>query len=233
MTTRELATDLEMLDRLTQPAGKDVIDIGCGGGALVRELSDRGARVVGVEISAQQLATAVAQDKGTGARYVVGEAQRLPLADASADLAVFMRTLHHVPGPSLVQALREASRVVRRDGLVYVAEPLAEGDFFELVSLVEDEHEVRRAAQHALGQASVAGLARVTTIDYDVRVCIRDLSMLRRRVVSVDPQRAQMFDARRAELADAFERLGAPGAVAGERCFLQPMRADVLEHAGA
>ena len=220
-----------MLDRLARPAGKDVVDIGCGGGALVRELTAHGARIVGVEVSEQQLAAAVAQDQGNGARYLVGEAQRLPLDEASADLAVFMRTLHHVPQPSMLDALREARRVLRAGGLVYVAEPLTQGDFFELVSLVEDELEVRRAAQHVLARATAAGLERVTTVDYDVRVCIRDLAMLRKRIVSVDPQRAQVFDACRAELADAFARLGEPGDHEGERCFLQPMRADVLRHA--
>lgn len=231
MTGRELTTDLEMLDRLARPTGKDVIDVGCGGGALVRELAARGARVVGVEISEDQLAAARAQDDGHGARYVIGEGQRLPLDDASADVVVFMRTLHHVPSADLPDALREASRVVRADGLVYVAEPRAEGDFYELVSLVEDEFEVRRAAQQALARAPAAGLERATTVDYDVRVCIRDLAMLRARFVSVDPERAAAFDARRAELAEAFARLGEPGTRPGERCFLQPMRADVLRQA--
>jgi SAM-dependent methyltransferase len=219
-----------MLDRLAKPAGKDVVDVGCGGGALVRELTARGTRVVGVEISEDQLATARAQDDGRGARYVIGEGQRLPLDDASADVVIFMRTLHHVPPADMPDALREASRVIRADGLVYVAEPLAEGDFFELVSLVEDELEVRRAAQQALAGASAAGLERATTVDYDVRVCIRDLAMLRGRVVSVDPERAAAFDARTAELAQAFACLGSPGTRPGERCFIQPMRADVLRH---
>ena len=220
-----------MLERLAQPAGRDVVDIGCGGGALVRELTARGARVVGVEVSESQLAAALAQDGGRGTRYVVGEAQRLPLDDSSADVAVFMRTLHHVPKPSMLDALREAGRVVRTDGLVYVAEPLTEGDFFELVSLVEDELDVRCAAQDALAAATTAGLKRATTIDYDVRVCIRDLATLRRRIVSVDPQRAATFDARRSQLADAFARLGEPGDREGERCFVAPMRADVLRRA--
>jgi SAM-dependent methyltransferase len=233
VTTRELTTDIEMLERLTQPAGRDVVDIGCGGGALVRELTARGARVIGVEVSESQLAAARAQDDGRGARYVVGEAQRLPLDDSSVDVAVFMRTLHHVPEPSMRDALREAGRVVRTDGLVYVAEPLTEGDFFELVSLVEDELDVRRAAQDVLAGATAAGLERATTIDYDVQVRIRDLAMLRRRIVSVDPGRAAMFDVRREELADAFARLGEPGDHNGERCFVQPMRADVLRRASA
>ena len=150
---RDLASDLAVLERLARPAGKDVVDIGCGSGVLVRQLAGLGARVVGVEISEQQLATAVASDGDAGARYIIGSGQQLPLADASVDLAVFMRTLHHVPPAELLDALREAGRVLRRDGLVYVAEPLAEGDYFELVSLVDDEREAREAAQAALREA--------------------------------------------------------------------------------
>jgi SAM-dependent methyltransferase len=226
--SREVITDLAMLERLIEPAGKDVLDIGCGGGALVRELEGRGARMVGVEISDMQLSAALARDGGSGARYLVGRAQALPLGDGSVDVAVFMRALHHVPPANLMGALGEARRVLRRDGAVYVAEPLAEGDYFALVSLVEDELEVRAAAQKALAEASLAGLDRAITVEYDVRLRIADLAMLRRRIVSVDPGRAAIFDAREAELAEAFKRLGEDGEQAGERCFLQPMRADLL-----
>ncbi|HZE04149.1 MAG TPA: class I SAM-dependent methyltransferase, partial [Solirubrobacteraceae bacterium] len=143
---REPSTDLEILARLVQPRGKSVVDIGCGGGALVRELAGAGARAVGIEISDAQLAAARAADEGSGARYMVGRAQDLPLPDASIDAAVFMRSLHHLPVSDMVQALGEARRVLSDSGVVYVAEPLTEGDFFELTSLVEDEMEVRAAA---------------------------------------------------------------------------------------
>ncbi|HYB28191.1 MAG TPA: class I SAM-dependent methyltransferase [Solirubrobacteraceae bacterium] len=226
--TRDVLSDLDVLDRLVEPAGKDVVDIGCGGGALVRALAERGARMTGVEISEEQLAPAVSGDDGRGARYVIGTAQRLPLADAAVDAVVFMRTLHHVPPAELLDALREARRVVRSDGVVYVAEPLAQGDYFELTRLVEDEVSVRAAAQAALERAPDAGLERARTFDYDVRLCLADLAALRARIVSVDPARAPWFDARETELADAFSRLGETGGRPGERCFLQPMRADVL-----
>lgn len=223
----QVSTDLAMLERLVESAGKDVVDIGCGGGALVRDLAGQGARMVGVEISAGQLAPALARDGASGARYLVGRAQALPLEDASVDLAVFMRTLHHVPAGDLIQALREARRVLRQDGAVYVAEPLPKGDYFALTSLVEDEEEVRKAAQHALAEAWLAGLDRVSSVDYDVRLLIADLAALRTRVVNVDPERADVFDSREAELTAAFERLGEPDG-SGGRSFLQPMRADVL-----
>jgi SAM-dependent methyltransferase len=221
-------TDLSVLERLVQPAGKDVVDIGCGAGGLVRELAGLGARPVGVEVTERQLAAAVARDAGSGARYLIGRAQALPLPDASVDVAIFMRTLHHVPPPDLLSALGDARRVLRPGGTVYVAEPLAEGDYFTLTSIVEDEQAVREAAQNALGGASGAGLERVRTVDYDVRVCLPDLAAFRTRTVSVDPDRAKVFDTHLAELAAAFEQLGEPGERPGERCFSVPMRADVL-----
>ena len=162
-----------MLERLAEPAGRDVLDIGCGGGWLVRELTARGANVVGLEISREQLATAIARDDGAGARYLVGRAQQLPIDDESVDLAIFMRTLHHVPPDELTGALREARRVLRPGGAIYVAEPLAQGEYFALTSMVEDELGVRQAAQEALANAAQAGLERVTTVDYDVRIRLR------------------------------------------------------------
>jgi SAM-dependent methyltransferase len=229
--SREVVSDLAMLERLIAPAGKDVVDIGCGGGALVRALTARGARVIGLEISEEQLAPALRDDAASGAggaKYVIGRAQRLPLEDASVDASVFMRTLHHVPPPELLAALLEARRVLRPEGVVYVAEPLTEGDYFELTSLFEDELEVRAAAQRALARAEDAGLARATTVEYDLRLCVAGVAGLRARAVSVDPARAERFDARRAEIAQAFEHLGEDGEIPGERYFLQPMRVDVL-----
>ncbi len=202
--------------------------MGCGGGALVRRLARLGARVVGVEISESQLAAAVDRDGGAGARYLVGRAQELPLPDAAVDIAVFMRSLHHVAAPEMMQALREAARVVRPGGVVYVAEPLTEGDYFRLVSLVDDEREVRLAAQRALDDAELVALERAATVEYDVRIELAGLDALRARVVSVDPGRAEVFDARLPELERALISLGEPPGPAGERCFVEPMRADVL-----
>jgi SAM-dependent methyltransferase len=228
VSARVETSDLAVLERLVVPAGRDIVDVGCGGGALVRELTARGARVIGVEISDEQLASAIAHDAGSDARYLVGRAQALPLEDASADVVVFMRSLHHVPAADLTRSLREARRVLRPDGIVYVAEPLAEGDFFALTSLVEDELEARTAVQAALAEAQRAGLHRALTVDYDMRVRIADHDALRHRMVTVDPERAAIFDARERELAEAFEGLGEAGERPGERCFVAPMRADVL-----
>jgi SAM-dependent methyltransferase len=225
---REVTSDLAVLMRLVPVSGLDVVDVGCGGGALVRDLVAHGARVTGVEISEEQLAPAVRGDGGSGARYVVGLAQRLPLSDASVDAVVFMRALHHVPPADMLDGLREAARVLRPGGVVYISEPLPEGDFFELTSLVEDEREVRAAAQRTIADAAAAGLERAETVEYDVRLCLAGLDAFAARIISVDPSRREVFEARKDDLAEAFARSGEPGERPGERCFLAPMRADVL-----
>jgi SAM-dependent methyltransferase len=218
-----------MLERLVAPRGRQVIDIGCGAGALARALAGAGARVVALEVSEEQLAPALAHGGGSAVRYVVGCAQALPLEDASVDVAVFMRTLHHVPMEHMTQALREARRVVRPGGAVYVAEPLCEGDFWALTSMIEDEFEARQAAQSALAEARAVGLERVRTVEYDVRLRLAGLEQFRELTVAVDPARADTFTARCSELAEAFQQLGEPGERTGERCFLSPTRVDVLQ----
>jgi hypothetical protein len=227
--TREPSSDLAVLERLLAPAGRDVLDVGCGPGQLVRALAALGARPIGLEVSAQQLSAARAADDGAGGRYLVGRAEALPLPDASLDIVVFMRSLHHVPVVEQFAALSEARRVVRPGGQVYVAEPLTEGSYFELMSLVEDEREVRAAAQLAVAEAGRAGLTAEDRVEYEVVVPIQDLDTLRRRIVSVDPDRAGAFDGRRDEIADALVRLGEPDPDGGWT-FRQPMRADLLRH---
>ena len=219
---------MAVLERLVQPAGKDVVDVGCGGGALVRALAARGARMTGVEISESQLAPAIRDDGGSGARYLIGRAERLPLEDSSVDVVVFMRALHHVPVADMLQALRESRRVLRPGGVVYVCEPLPEGDFYALTSLVEDEREVRAAAQRAVAGAAEARLDRMSTLEYDVRLCLADVDAFGALVISVDPSRAERLAAEKEKLAETFSRLGEPGERPGERCFLAPMRVDLL-----
>jgi SAM-dependent methyltransferase len=219
-------TDIDVLQRHVELVGRDVLDVGCGQGRLVRELTALGARVTGIETSEQQLAAARAADDGSGARYLVGRAESIPLADGSFDLVVFRASLHHVPIAQMLPALREARRVLRPGGHVYAAEPLASGDFYALVSIVDNEDGVRDAAQRALAHADAVGLAHVATEDYELEALVGGLDTLRRRMVAVDPARAAVFDAHRDELERRFAELGEPRD--GGRRFTEIMRAVVL-----
>src|SRR5215470_3496599 len=71
-------------------AGKDVIELGCGTAYVSAWLARRGARVVGIDNSAAQLATArrLQCEHGLDFTLIHGNAERTPYPDASFDLAI-------------------------------------------------------------------------------------------------------------------------------------------------
>lgn len=93
--------------------GADVVDIAAGTGISSRQLAERGARVVAVELSAAMLAELAAASPGV--RPVQGSAHALPLAEASADLVTVAQAWHWMD-PGL--ALAEIRRVLRPGGVL-------------------------------------------------------------------------------------------------------------------
>jgi SAM-dependent methyltransferase len=224
----DVTTDLDALISHVDVAGRDVVDVGCGPGRLAAALAAQGARVTGVEISDEQLVAARARDDIDGVRFAVGRAEALPLPDASQDVVVFMRSLHHVEVQRMGDALREARRVLRPGGAVWVAEPVPEGDFFAMVSLIEDETEVRAAAERAVAAAGAQGLRREAGERYAVAGVYTDLEAFRRHMLAVDPARAQALSHHHDELVRRFGEGGEPAGDDGARCFAQIQRADLL-----
>ena len=98
-------------------AGKEVVDIGCGGGLFAEELARMGAHVVGVDPSQTSLQTARshAEASALSIEYREGTGERLPLPDASVDVACCVDVLEHVT--DLDQVLAETARVLRPGGL--------------------------------------------------------------------------------------------------------------------
>lgn len=94
--------------------GSVLLDVACGGGLLAPHVAHLGHRHVGVDLSP----TAVVVASGHGVQAVRGDAQRLPLHDASADVVVAGEILEHVA--DLAAAVREACRVLRPGGTLVV-----------------------------------------------------------------------------------------------------------------
>ena len=70
--------------------GKDVIELGCGTAYVSAWLARRGARVVGIDNSAAQLASArrLQREHGLDFPLLHGNAEEVPYPDASFDLAI-------------------------------------------------------------------------------------------------------------------------------------------------
>ena len=104
-------------------AGDRVLDVGCGSGAVTRDIARRvGSRglAVGLDPSPALLAVAreFAEEAGFGDRmeFREGDARRLPIPDRSFDVVVCVTVLSHVPKgeaaiPELVRVLRPGGRL--------------------------------------------------------------------------------------------------------------------------
>ncbi len=219
-------TGTEVLAELVQLTGRRVVDVGCGSGELVRWLCGQGADVVGVECGEVMLRLAHEADPDHPERYLEGVAQALPLPDASADVVIFHYSLHHVPREHQRTALAEAARVLRDEGVLYVAEPVAAGAGHEVIRVIDDETEVRAAAQDALAHAADAGLVPAGGTTFVSRMRLAGADALAARIVGVDPTRA----ARMAEHGDEFRaRFAALAVRDGEQyCFDQENRVAVF-----
>lgn len=100
------------LARAVSPRARDVLDLACGAGAMVRELEQPGRRLIGLDLSEHELAVATERSE---APFVCADARRLPFADDSLDAVV------SALGPLVIQPpealFAEVGRVLRPGGV--------------------------------------------------------------------------------------------------------------------
>lgn len=218
----------EILIEKTAPAGKSALDIGCGDGSLVRALAAKGALALGLELSDAQLAKARAAVAVPGADYLAGQAEHLPFPDGHLDLAIFFNSLHHVQRHMMDMAIEEAARVLKPEGLLYVAEPLAEGPNFEVMRHFDDETEVRAAAHRVLQRAAAGQAWQDEGEDfYRNSTAYADFTTFQESMLRIDPARHQAFAEHAAIVQEEFEALGQRDEK-GRIRLDQPMRINLL-----
>ncbi len=110
-----------LLDDVEQLGGAGkLLDVGCAIGTELAVAGTRGWEAIGLELSKASLA--VAQERGLDARGERLEDAAFP--DASFDLVTLNHVLEHIPTPG--PFLREIRRVLRPDGLLFIAVPNVE-----------------------------------------------------------------------------------------------------------
>ena len=108
----------ELLRWLDVPPGAAWLDVGCGSGALVEAILEgaRPRRALGVDRSHGFVAHARARVTDRRATFQVGDAQALPVEDATFDAVVSGLVLNFVPEPARMVA--EMARASRPGGTV-------------------------------------------------------------------------------------------------------------------
>jgi ubiquinone/menaquinone biosynthesis C-methylase UbiE len=115
----------DVLDALALGPGDHVLDIGCGGGLLLRDALERGVRATGLDHSPEMVE--LATERASGATVVLGSANRLPFEDGAFTAVSMAVVFFFLDDP--VGALREARRVLHAGGrlAVYTTSPELRG----------------------------------------------------------------------------------------------------------
>jgi len=206
-----------------------VLEVGCGGGALWLDNSDRipaGWDIVLSDRSAGMLAEARQRLRllGRGFAFGVFGVQDIPFPDARFDAVIANHMLYHVP--DLDRAIGELRRVLRPTGRLYAATNGA-GHMAELHDLIRSV-----APQATVGWTQLTSFelengadplahhfGRVTVARYDDALAVTEVEPLVAYVLSVEDPRAPFSDGQVARLRRRIaDRIAHAGAVHITKC---------------
>ncbi len=111
---------LDYIDRRASLHGKQVLDVGCGGGILSESMAQRGAQVTGIDMGEAPLAVARLHQLESGVAVDYQRITAEALAEAKPetfDVVTCLEMLEHVPDPASIIAA--CARLVKPGGQVF------------------------------------------------------------------------------------------------------------------
>jgi ubiquinone/menaquinone biosynthesis C-methylase UbiE len=207
--------------------GLQVLELGCGTAGMTRWVATRlgAARIVATEVDPIQHQKNLAITDLANVEFRYGGAEAIDAAAGSFDAVLMFKSLHHVPSLHLETALEEIHRVLRPDGRLYISEPIYRGDFNAILSLFNDEQEVRQLAFQALVGAVERGLfALEQELFFDVPGSYRSWEEFAARFLEVTHTQLQISPELYQRIHAAFMAHMTPDGAH----FLRPHRADIL-----
>ena len=208
-------------------AGARVLELGCGRAEKTRTLAEGGgvAEILALEVDAIQYARNLEVKDLPRVRFAHGGAESIPAPEASFDLVVMLKSLHHVPMGKMNQALAEIARVLKPGGLAWISEPVFAGDLNEIMRLFHDEQVMREAAFAAVCRAVDSGLlALERQIFFQTRSHFADFAQFDARMIRVTHSDHRLSP----ELYETVRQKFTAHLTPEGATFLNPQRVDLL-----
>ncbi len=220
--------EFQLLTEVLPLAGARVLELGCGAAEKTRQIAERtgAAEIVAAEVDAIQHRKNLSVDDLPNVRFEAFGAEAIVADDASFDVVLMFKSLHHVPGALMDDAMREIARVLRPGGLAYISEPVFDGDFNEIIRLFHDEERVREQAFFAVERAVQRGtLSLVQQRFFRNRIRLESFSQFEHGVLNVTHTQHDVSPALLERIRTQFERHRS----ADGYCFEIPNRVDLLQ----
>ena len=219
--------EIDLLAELVPMAGLEVLELGCGAAWTTRQLVERlgAAAVTATEVDRIQHEQNLGLTGLPQVSFRYGGAEAIADPDGTYDLAIMLKSLHHVPVHLMDQALTEIHRVLKPGGRLYCSEPVYWGPFNEVRRLIQDEQVVREAAFAALQRAVASGLFTLEAeVFFQSAGTYPDWPSFESRFIRVTHSERNLDADQLAAIRAAFERHLTP---TGAR-FEKPHRVDLL-----
>jgi len=129
----------------------NILDVGCGTGALCSVLNEKGLSVTGIDPAEKMLNIAKKQPENQEVKFIQANVlYRLPLGDKSIDISIASFVAHGMQNSERKQLYAEMSRVTQNYVIIYdynqnmslmtsFIEWLERGDYFRFIKEAENE----------------------------------------------------------------------------------------------
>jgi len=222
-----VATELDIIARTLPLEGARVLELGCGRAWMTRQLAQRFSprSIIATEVDHIQHQKNLLIDDLPAVTFMYGSAEEIGQPDASIDAVIMLKSLHHVPPGLMDKALGEIARVLKPGGLAYISEPVYAGELNTILSLFNDEKEVRQAAFEAVRSAVDGGrFELVEQIFFNAPGYYRDFSHFEDRMLNVTHTQHDIDPTLYQRIKESFmQHMTKDGAH-----FIKPSRVDLL-----
>lgn len=144
-----------VIDRVSESVDisscRNILDVGCGTGALCAALSSRGFDVTGIDLSSKMLAVAMKKQENKKINFLQASVlERLPFEDKAFDISIASFVAHGIKAEERKIMYSEMARVTKYLVMIYdyngnrsiitdIAERLEGGDYFNFIKTAEAE----------------------------------------------------------------------------------------------